>query len=880
MRRALVGARQSQVQVISNYPYRTWSRSTPRHSTLRLCSYTRRYASSVPYTTPAPSQRLAQAAAEEATSDEDLSFSEALKVAVFQSLSRPRSSTRAETPLVDLPPAESTLYGKWESLALDEERLLYESDMNASDSDPVRLVDQPGNEDDIELWFCLLDFAHRRKGREGVLMIWQAVFKRRNLYQTAGSLPLAFWQTILAATVSSDALEQVLIYAKWLYETHGVRWPQLYTDVMTYMLENGHTRDVVRWHTALRPSFGPDKVEIVDLMKKFIMRREPLVQSRVQVLYKHSLYRGLYDIFIPLLYNEGHAKLAMNWRKVFQVVNDAPVSLAARPFLRFISAYHPNIELTEDELKVAGLVSNEAEDEDSTVKSPDPAINGQNLGYLINRVHGETFGIQEKPYNDKLGAKWFASSWVSLDSAINVIYTMGIQGIGPLSLQSIALRENSAEGVLHRINQLRQLKINLPVSNYVRAIHLYAAVRDNEALQELLRSDIHPDVFDDEVAQQRLLRDCVRMSDWKTYRLILKLHLVLLSGSKGASSDLVLEHFIRHGDAGMALQILQEMSSHKVDIAPRTSHIFSSFIVQNLSPHVETKIHETRQQFDKAKQQLNVHISICRQLARSRFPPAVEVWQRLLYRLGREHRLIELERISLEILRLFTTSSTSEEPMWISHIADVPQSLRGESPYVNFQQLPRDLPIGHSTHPLTQIFDQRLQNSIVRWGFSYARYDRQAEAAATALVDSSVAKYDGSGSTASTEPTMIDASTLADFHFARGIRLLAILRAHGFSTSVPTIRKQVVMRLVDLYRGNGRLEYKWVGGTKDLSERRHRNRMSIEEAKRLCDVAWESGEIVPSLLELRRSIEKAELKDRAAHLKWKLAVVQKKQVGA
>lgn len=873
MRRALVGARQSRIQGISNFLYRNWSRTIPRHSTLRLCSRPKRHASSFPFTAPAPSRRQAWAAAEEVTSDEDLSFSEALKRAVSLSLSRQRNLAKTETALVNYPPAGSALYGKWESLSLDEERLLYESDMNVSDGRLVRLVDQPGNEDDIELWCCLLDFVHRRMGRNGVLMIWQAVFKRRNLYQTTGSLPQAFWRTILAATVSSNALAQVLIYAKWLYETHGVRWPHLYTGVMFYMLDNGRTRDVVRWHKSLAACFEPDKAEFVDLLKKFIMRTEYHVQQKVQLLYRYSTHRGLYDVFIPRLYNEGHAKLAMEWRKVFRAVNDGPVSMAARPFLRFIEAYQPQTRLTQDELKVAGLDTNEAENEESTIQSPGPVIKGQDLSYLINRVHGETFGIQEKPYNDELGAKWFASSWVSLDFAINVIYTMGIQSIGPLSLQSIALREESAQGVLQRMDQLQRLKINLPVSNYARAIHHYATVGDNDALRELLWSDIHPDVFDDETAQQELLQGCALASDWKTFQLILKTYSVALSGSMETSSNRVLEHFVSHGDGGMALKMLQEMSSRKVDLAPMTSHLLSIFILKTLSAHT-VKDNQTRQQFDEARRQLDVQISICRQLATTRFPPAVEVWQRLLYRLGRERRLIELERLSLQILRLFNTYSTSEQPMWISHMADVPQSFRRESPYMNFQLLPRDLSIRHETHPLRQIFDNNLQRSIVRWGFSHTRYDREAEDAAAAVVDSSIVKGDGSGNAASTAPPMVDTGNPASFHFARGIRLLSILRAHGLFTYPLTIRKQAIVRLVDLYRGDGRKEHEWVDGNKHLSERRHRNKLSMAVAKRLCDVAWETDEIVPSLLELRKAIEVSEMKDQVPRLKRRMAVAR------
>lgn len=869
MQRALLGARHSHQRIL-HFLGRKCSQSIDQHGTSRLCCDSRRCASSFTSTSRLPSRRQAGAAVEEVTPDEDLTFSEALKKGISQSMSRKRHSSKTELTAVEYPPPGSAQYGKWQSLSMNEDMLLHEIGTSISYPNVGRHIDQPRNENDLELWSCLLEFAHRRMGRNGVLKVWEALFNRRCLYVVAGPLARAFWSTVLNAAVSSDAiLRDVLIYAEWMLETHDARWPQLYSTVMSYMLENGHKSVVLRWHVTLTPSFGPQEAEFVDLMKKFITSPDGYIQGThraqgsLQMLYIHNLHRKLYDVLIPHLYYEGHARLAMKWRQTFRSVNDTPVSLAARPFLRFIAAYYPHNQLADDELKAAGLVHNKAEHAEATSDAPKMATNGQNLSYLINRAHGETFGIQEKPYNDHLGARWFASSWVSLDFAINVIYTMGVQEIGPLSLQSIALREGSARGVLGRLDQLQQLKINLPKSQYVEAIRNYAVAGDDEALQELLQSDIHPDIFDDEAAQHEVLRGCLRVGDWATYRLVLRTRLAVLSNSITASSDSVLQAYAHQGNGPMALTVLQEMLSYGLDLAPMTSHTLSSFILQNLSKYtVSTQPREV----------VDLHISLCRHLAASRFPPAVEVWQTLLYRVGREHRLSELERLCSYILQLFTDYATSEQPMWISHMADVPAILRSESPYPNFQKLPRDLPIRHEKHPLRQIFDKNLQNSIVRWGFMFTRYDRKAEAAAAAVINSATTKReDGSN-----EEMAGVARTPADFHFARGIRLLAMLRDRGLVVMEGTVRKQAILRLLDLYRGGGRVSYEWVGGNPFRRQLRRWNRLSLAEAKVLCDEAWGAGEIVPSLFELGRLIDVTEKQDSLNSIERRLEVVRQR----
>ncbi|KAJ4389095.1 hypothetical protein N0V93_006557 [Gnomoniopsis smithogilvyi] len=845
------------------------ARLVPR-LTLRLSS--RRHISFPGFISHLPPERYARTVVEDLTSrergrgahdGEDVSFSEGLRQGITQALSK-----QHKLPQVDLPPPGSTLYGKWHSLLLDEKRLLQEVDDSVSDSTFVREIDQVGNEHDIELWSCLLEFAFRRMGHNGVIMVWQSVVKRRTLYQVEGTLAQNFWAMILNVAVSDEhLLQDVVRYAQWLHQTHNVQWPRLYSTVMTYMLrellesDRHHAmrwkRKVIRWHFAMAPSSSPSEAEFVNLLKNFILEPNPVLQETLQLLYTSSLFRGLYDTLVPYLYDEGHVQLAMKWRAVLVTFDDLPVSMAVRPFLRCVGGYYPRTRLINDELNLAGLVLNKIDVSKPDSRSPETAMEGRNLSYLINRVHGETFGITEKPYNDRLGAKWFASSWVSVDFAINVIYTMGIQMIGPLSLQSIALRERSAGGVLRRIDQLQQLNIALPNSNYVSAIRHYAAIGDDEALQELLHSDIHPDIFDDEEAQHKLIADCLRVGDWTTYRLLLSTRLAVVSTSKATAADRVLESYIRQRNGPMALQTMKEMSSYKIELGPTTSHMLSGFILHSLSPHAIKAHHDHK----KSHQHIGVQVSLCLQLAATRFPPAVEVWQTILYRLGREKRLADLERLSLYIVRLYADHTTSEQPMWISHMADVPQILRSESPFPNFQKLPRGLPIRHEQHPLRQIFDANLQKSIVRWGFLYTSFSRAAEGAAATVLREIQSEPNGAEIQRPPEA----------FHLARGIRLLAMLRDEGVFVNTPSVKKQAELRLVDMYRGEGKATYEWVDGNPRLSWRRRQLRFGLAEAKRLCDEAWEKGEIVSSLLELERNIKLTEQMDKVKELQRRAA---------
>lgn len=870
MRRALLGVRHPQPDRLIFFGPE-WPKRLAYYDPIPSVALTFRRHISFPRFLPhVPSENHVRTAVEEVTlhgrgrgayDDGEISFSEGLKQGITKAMSRPH-----HLPKADLPRPGSALYGKWHSLSLDENRMLYEVDLNASDSMLVKEVDQIGNEHDIELWGCLLEFANRRMGRDGVVMVWQSVSKRRNLYQVDGHLAQSFWATILNVAVSDkNLLRDVVRYADWLYRTHKIHWPRLYSTVIAYMLGKLIESDrqpamewksaVIRWHFEMAPSSGPSEDEFVELMKHFIVSPGPIIRETLQLLYTSSPYRSLYDTLIPHLYNEGRSRLAMEWRVFLITFNDLPTSTAGRPFLRFVRGYYPQNYLTKDELSLTDWNLNDKDHNKS--HSSDEAIAGQNLSYIINRVHGETFGITEKPYNDKLGAKWFASSWISVDFAINVIYTMGIQMIGPLSLQSISLREGSAAGVLRRIDQLQQLNIGLPQSNYVSAIREYASTGDDEALQELLQSDMHPDIFDDEEAQQKLLANCPLVGDWSTYRLILSTRLAVISSSRLIASNHLLRSYIRQRNDLMVIKIMKDMSSHRLEINPMTSHMLSGFILDNLSPHASKTHHAA----SNTQRYVDLQVSLCLQLAATRFPPAVEVWQTLLYRLGREKRLSDLERLSLYIVRLYKDHTTSNQPMWISHMADIPRILRSESPFPKFQKLPRDLPIGHAQHPLSQIFDANFLNAVVRWGFIYTPLDREAEGAAATMLKS---LESGAGSARTQWPP--DA-----FHLARGIWLLATLRDEGISVPVSLAKKHAELRLLDLYRGDGKSTYKWVSGNQRLQWRRRQLRFSLAEAKRLCDKAWGNGEVVSSLLDLEKEIERTEHMDKVEGLQKQLA---------
>lgn len=699
-------------------------------------------------------------------------------------------------------------YGKWQELATQYEELRREADISG-EIGPPRLIDDPANLNDVELWNVILNFRYRRDGHEGVSAVLQALQARRVLWEVKGPSAADFWSTILnEAVLHEDALMAVWEYAEWLYEAYGVRWPKLHETVLTSFINRKVPKEAVQWHVRLSANYALDAAAFTQLLQRFVTNPDPDVQEVLWGLYQTSNHHQLYDSIVPQLYSEGHLSLARTWRFRLTLYGDNPESYASRPFLRFMAGYFPRVVMDQRESLAAGI-------RQEVGKSTDKLAQLEEVGgyrQLINRIHGRTFGIKEKTYNDTLGARWFASSWISVDLALDVVRFLGLDQIGPLSLQSIALREGHPDRILDRLDQLELSGVSIGDSSYAKAIRHFATMDDHETLMDLLHSDLHPDVFEDPGMQREILTLAMRTGDWKPYRLVLSVKLAVALDDLALESNRLAVGSLTTGDKQMTIRMLDAMHKRGVQILPSTSDAISMHVIASLAPH---------RRVDDAE--LSHYVALCRLVMATRFPLATQALQTLLYNLGKRYRLEELERISLEILQRYSAARDSDRPTLNIHKFDVPDLLNDEHSYGSFQLVPRELNLRHDLHPVQRIFDRELQHNIIHWGFT-ARHVSQPlpNSAKTPL-----------------QPI--------DFSFARGIRLLAILRDNGVVfdlEDVKQLRRVVELHLATLLgdsQGKSSNAPRWVA------------QLGVEQAKSLCDEAW-GRELLPPLRQLKEHV--------------------------
>ncbi|KAI1112607.1 hypothetical protein F5Y14DRAFT_421189 [Nemania sp. NC0429] len=623
----------------------------------------------------------------------------------------PRASIT--TSLASQPTASSSLvqetkhFHKWGPLLMNPTRLAIESDFfrlgSAKTWHRRLLVDKFANQGDIALWTCLLDYQMRINGPSGVARVWKALWGRKTLYDVDSPLAEPFWRVMLEGALMSEdpsVLDSIWVYSEWMYELHRVRWPRLYTTIIKHLLRTHQHQRVLQWQLLLAPNFYPGADEFADIIIEFALDKELNRLGTLHSLYKTSPEKKLYNTLLPYLYDLGESNLARQWRRLFIRHGEVPLAPAPlRPLLRYVKGYHPHDTLEPAELAVLKLAPEPVDEEEPTLSRE-----------FVNRVHGQTFGITVKKYNDRLGAKWFASSFMTLDMAMSGVSALGIEKIGPLSFQSIALRAGNSEELLNRVSQLREHAITVVDSNYVQAILYLARHGDNELLDDILRSDLHPDVFDDLNLLTRLIDSAADVSDWRTLRLLLTVRLALFEPSARGLSNSVLRLRFHRGDEGGVVQILEDMKAKNIPLdVEEANHIYDSLI----------------EDYNRANRSLHAqaatfYLAIFRQLKTMDVAVPLTHWRLILLHMARRGRLDDFEKLAVELVDMFVSSLSQRPGFFPLHVQDAPAAMKdalGGVENLLGVYIPQDLLKSHRHHPLRELFNNKVLTDVIENAF-------------------------------------------------------------------------------------------------------------------------------------------------------------------
>ncbi|RFU29971.1 hypothetical protein B7463_g6364, partial [Scytalidium lignicola] len=684
-----------------------------------------------------------------------------------------------------------------------EDELEFESDLGARSTSRQRLVDLARYSSDLRLWVCLLEYRQRIYGSNGTKVIWNAMRKKGVRIPTEGPLASIFWTAFISAGVQHEMLlHAIWEYADNIYQLSGERWPLLYISIIQRLLLKGRGQEAINWHHILIKDHPPDPKDFANMFHQMVLKGGDL--SVLKTIYKKNNYRGIYANVIPVLCDQEDFNAAFEWHFLLMRHNDPPLEpKMVEPLILHLAVYD-----REKASQVTKSLVDKAVPFGPLMSS---TLNGYNTisREVMNLIHGQTFHVKVKPYNDNLGARWFATKWVSLDLAINTIHALGVQEIGPLSLQAIALRDTDCKIVYKRIDQLRQLGISIGSSYYSRAIEEFARKGNSGFLEGLLSSDQHPDALEDWKLQEALLSHYAKNQDWSQYRRTLAIRLL---GSESYDTEIqnhTLISQVTRRDIPAMLETLSNMNISGIPVRAKTV----GYILRTLlRPRQRGRAPVSEpNSVDDLSMGINVLIDI---LNSGGFVP-ITYWREIIRRLGMLGRFDELDRLSIFLVSWYAQSrdSARKEPL-------------GYKPKYQRRTPPVQVSTSHPLHPLRILFPVSLQKAIVEWGFIHG-----------------LARQEGQPNSL----RLINGGKSSQYSFTRGILLLKKLSQHGVDIDSAAIRSAIFNRLL-IYYGPGQSNRLYNRAA------RARNRLKLEEMAKEIDIALGSPAF-PGL-DLRQAIEK------------------------
>ena len=595
----------------------------------------------------------------------------------------------------------------WRSRLVTFEQYQYESNLEVRALRGPRLVDNPLNTHDWELWLELIVFRRRHHGPPGTMAIYKEIFRRDLRLPTQGIMADRLWDYLIrAGFYNSGLLEEILLYAIRIKRSTGTFWSRIYYSMVSIALKKDPNA-AYSWHLKLKDDFPPS---LEDYQKIFKLSLEWGRSAQFRDLYRDTPLIGMYSTVIWRFCELQMYTEALKWHDLFFEIGDFPADFTdIKPLLGHL-IYIGNkirVEETVRELSDAKvLISNMAED---FVKR-NTVINRE----IMNRQLGEVHGVAPKHLTDGFCARLFATGLFSVDTVIKGLHMIAAEAIGPLSLREIAARDNCEPGtVCHHIDALRNAGISLGDSVYCTLLRSLAMENKGRVLKSVVDCDLHPDTFADRGLQERLLVQYFADNDLMK---IERTFAILTAGCMVNELQVVRMNLI------LRCQITLEWREKVLATLGEMKHMGIP-VSASSSRHLRVRWLSRRQVGRGAErtEELSILIQASKMTIQSGGSVPIIAWREILRRLGMAGRLIEFENLALWLVDYYSSPAAKAG---LSN--QILLSAQGDQALIQGH-----VPSGQLSNPDPQIFLDILfttsaQHAIVAWGFQHIMKTRKS----------------------------------------------------------------------------------------------------------------------------------------------------------
>jgi len=394
----------------------------------------------------------------------------------------------------------------------------FQATVNSSKEDKARLVYDPKYQFDFELWAILLRYRMRVHGDQGIIAIWMFITRRDRvpLLPAEWTSSDYLWSVFVSLGVRDpDFLIQIVRHVKRLWAIRKMHRPTLYVEIVGGLLESGRSAAAAMMPHILHPGGPITSEELVELLIHTCASADPKAFKQFYLIYDFVRSPKIYGKAIGMLCEQERVSETMTMHIKLLRQRDYPTSVEElEPLVRLMARNGLDMSALSRSLEEADLSFRGGFQRllDS-VKESTSGLPGEHIELATNRP----FGIKKAQVSDAFAARILATKSFSFDFALNGLYMLGLDEIGPLSLREIALQARTCALMRERLAKLDSMAVDTGGSAYSRVIKRIVR-RDNDTLlMDIITCDQHPDVFEDQNVQFQLLGEYYQTKGWRQF---------------------------------------------------------------------------------------------------------------------------------------------------------------------------------------------------------------------------------------------------------------------------------------------------------------------------------------------------------------------------
>ena len=546
---------------------------------------------------------------------------------------------------------------------------------------------------DSLIWLELAHTRRRVHGVEGMRLVWTAILERDWRMPTVGEAADGLWNHLIQLGYEDPhVLKEIFIYARRLKENHGRVWPKLYFTVVGHYFRQKPGR---AWlcHMRLQKHFPPSTQHLRHLFLMTLTNKK--LRQLFLSMHRYFPQAHIYDIAIPELCRHGMYATAVRWHKKLIQRGDIPSSARrTEPVMQYLAVTGQKARLMEyTRLMVAAGVS---------------FVPYDTQDMLVMRMSNNESDNSDNGYSDDFCARLMATRFFSIETIIGTLGFLRIREIGPLALRAMATREllhiPYCRAIENRLDQLANAGLSTGNSTFSILVRQCVAEGQSHLLASIVSCDLHTDTFDDHKLQESLLTFYYVNSDKTAFDRTMAILLAKVpTGLIPAKLwNLTLRSRLVRQELEAVKDTIGKMQDLQIQIEPKSVVCMSQRI---LSPRqVGRGPAETKE--------LGLLIRIWQDVLRSGGLVPPWVWNEIFRRLGMSGRLIMFERLALWLASWYSS------PIYRTSLSCLLTRRKGDAEPLQ-PSMVIDLKTSNPLHPLHVIFNPKLQQAIVAWGFQH-----------------------------------------------------------------------------------------------------------------------------------------------------------------